>query len=49
MIIKTIVTDPIETNCYVVTCEDTKETVIIDPGLDNGAVVRHVKNVGGQV
>ena len=49
MLIKTILTDPIQTNCYVVMCEETKEIVVIDPGLDNGAVSRHIKSLGGHL
>lgn len=32
MIIKSLVVGPLEVGCYIVGCEKTKETVVIDPG-----------------
>ena len=32
MIIKTIVVGPLDVNCYIFGCEDTKVAAIIDPG-----------------
>lgn len=49
MIIKTFITGPIETNCYILMCEYTHETVIIDPGLDNGSIIRQITAMDGQV
>lgn len=34
MLIETFTVGMLSTNCYVASCHDTKETVIIDPGLD---------------
>ena len=34
MLIETFSVGMLSTNCYVASCHDTKETVIIDPGLD---------------
>ncbi len=34
MFIETIVVGPLQENCYVVACEETKEAVIIDPGAE---------------
>jgi hydroxyacylglutathione hydrolase len=34
MLIETFTIGMLSTNCYVVSCHDTKETIIIDPGLD---------------
>lgn len=34
MDIETFTVGMLSTNCYVVTCEETKEAIIIDPGLD---------------
>ena len=32
MKIKTLIVGPIETNCYIAYCPETKEGVVIDPG-----------------
>jgi hydroxyacylglutathione hydrolase len=32
----------LSTNCYVVSCEETKETAVIDPGLENDAEVKQI-------
>ena len=34
MLIETFTVCMLSTNCYVASCHDTKETIIIDPGLD---------------
>jgi len=34
VLIETFTVGMLSTNCYVATCHDTKETIIIDPGLD---------------
>jgi glyoxylase-like metal-dependent hydrolase (beta-lactamase superfamily II) len=34
MLIETFTVGMLSTNCYVVSDHDTKETIIIDPGLD---------------
>jgi hydroxyacylglutathione hydrolase len=34
MLIETFTVGMLSTNCYVVNCQDTKEAIIIDPGLD---------------
>ncbi len=38
IIIKRIVVGPLETNCYLVADEETKETAIIDPGDEAGKI-----------
>jgi hydroxyacylglutathione hydrolase len=35
MIVKRFIVGWLSTNCYVVGCEETKEAVVIDPGLEN--------------
>jgi len=35
VITKTFTVGTLSTNCYVTSCEETQETVIIDPGFDN--------------
>jgi hydroxyacylglutathione hydrolase len=34
MLIETFTVGMLSTNCYVVSCEETKEAIIVDPGLD---------------
>jgi hydroxyacylglutathione hydrolase len=43
MIIKDIVVGPLEVNCYILGCEDTREAVIIDPGGDADKVIKVVE------
>ena len=46
MIIERLTVGPIECNCYVVGCSDTKEGVIIDPGGDAADIAATVKKHG---
>jgi hydroxyacylglutathione hydrolase len=34
MMIETFIVGMLSTNCYVVNCQETQETIVIDPGLD---------------
>ena len=34
MLVETFTVGMLSTNCYVVSCEETKEAIIVDPGLD---------------
>lgn len=43
MIIKRIVVGPLETNCYLVADEKTKEAVIIDPGAESEKIFNAIK------
>ena len=36
MIVRRFIVGPLETNCYLVVCEDSKESMIIDPGTYGG-------------
>ncbi len=38
MIVDTITMGPVRTNCYLVTCEDTGEALLIDPGDNDPAI-----------
>jgi glyoxylase-like metal-dependent hydrolase (beta-lactamase superfamily II) len=37
---------PIQTNCYIAGCEETKEGVVIDPGEEAGRILAEVKALG---
>jgi hydroxyacylglutathione hydrolase len=43
MILKTLVVGPLETDCYIIGDEATREGMIIDPGDDAGEILREVK------
>jgi len=43
MLIKTIPVGMLETNCYVVTDEDSKKCAIIDPGADSNTILDYVE------
>jgi len=44
MLIKTLPVGMLETNCYIVTDEDTKKCVIIDPGADSASILDYVES-----
>ncbi|MDR1329712.1 MAG: MBL fold metallo-hydrolase [Oscillospiraceae bacterium] len=44
MLIKTLVVGQIETNCYVITDEATRECAIIDPGADSNAILNYIED-----
>ncbi|MDH5450927.1 MAG: MBL fold metallo-hydrolase [Candidatus Bathyarchaeota archaeon] len=50
MIVKMLTLGPLYTNCYIVTCSETKEALIIDPGFeekkDAEKVLKEVKQQG---
>ncbi|GAX60745.1 Zn-dependent hydrolase, including glyoxylase [Candidatus Scalindua japonica] len=46
MINKNIVVGPLEVNCYIIGCEDTKEAAIIDPGDNADAIIRTIEAEG---
>lgn len=46
MIIKSIVVGPLEVNCYILGCDDTKEAAIIDPGDDADEIIKTVEKEG---
>ncbi|MCD5390691.1 MBL fold metallo-hydrolase [candidate division NPL-UPA2 bacterium] len=48
MFIKSMVVGPLEANCYLVTDEETKEAIIIDPGAE-GEKIRRLIEKGGLV
>lgn len=46
MIIKQLPVGPIQANCYIVGCEETKEGVIIDPGDEADRILAEVESEG---
>ncbi len=46
MIVKTLLVGPIQTNCYVVGCEKTKEGMVIDPGGSEEVILREIEQLG---
>jgi len=44
LIIKRFMVGPIETNCYVVTCPETRETVVIDPGGYDAPLAEYIED-----
>lgn len=46
MHIKTLTVGPIETNCYVVSDEETKECAVIDPGDESGTIMDYIETEG---
>ena len=44
MLIKTIPVGQLETNCYVVTNEDTLESVVIDPGDEANTILDYLES-----
>ncbi len=43
MIIKNVVVGPLEVNCFILVCEDTKEAAIVDPGGDEDEIIKAVE------
>ncbi len=37
---------PMQTNCYILVCEDTKQTAVIDPSWDGNAIANFLKEEG---
>ena len=46
MIIKNVVVGPLEVNCYIIGCEDTKEAAIIDPGDNADEIIGIIEKEG---
>jgi len=45
MILKKLAVGPLDTNCYIVGSESSKEGMIIDPGDEAGVILRNVKDL----
>ena len=46
MLVKTLSVGPLQTNCYIVGCEKTKQAAIIDPGDEAGRILDAVREAG---
>ena len=46
MIVRMLHVGPLQTNCYIVGCKDTKEGAIIDPGGDAKRILAEVERLG---
>ena len=46
MIIKNVVVGPLDVNCYILGCEDTKEAAIIDPGDNADEIIKSIDKEG---
>ncbi|MGI6329936.1 MAG: MBL fold metallo-hydrolase [Bacilli bacterium] len=45
MLIKRIVVGALETNCYLLSCKQSQETVIIDPGAESKRIVKEITDL----
>lgn len=43
LIIKKIVVGPLDTNCYIISCEYTGHTFVIDPGDNPKAIINYIR------
>jgi len=46
VIIELLVVGPLQTNCYIVADENTKEGIVIDPGGDGDHILRTIQRMG---
>ncbi|HIC90117.1 MAG TPA: MBL fold metallo-hydrolase [Anaerolineae bacterium] len=46
MVVKTLVVGPLQTNCYVLGCERTKQGIVIDPGDDASKILEALEQHG---
>jgi glyoxylase-like metal-dependent hydrolase (beta-lactamase superfamily II) len=46
LIIKQLPVGPIQANCYIVGCEETKEAVVIDPGDEEERILAEIEDEG---
>lgn len=44
--IETVVVGPLEVNCYLVGCMETRQAAVIDPGADGGRIVDRLRALG---
>ena len=46
MIVLTLPLGPVQTNCYVVGCEQTRQAVVIDPGAEADVILHKARSAG---
>ena len=49
MIVQTLTVGPIQTNCYIVVCEDTRRAAVIDPGWSAPTILAAVESLNTKV
>jgi len=49
MIVQTLTVGPIQTNCYIVVCEDTRRAAVIDPGWSAPTILAAVESLNAKV
>jgi len=49
MIVQTLTVGPIQTNCYIVVCEDTRQAAVIDPGWSAPTILAAVESLNAKV
>jgi len=49
MLVKTLVLGPLQTNCYLLVCEETAHAAVIDPGAEGKKILEAVNKEGWQV
>lgn len=47
--IRCLVVGPFQANCYLVTCPETRETVVVDPGAEAGKIQSSIESEGLKV
>lgn len=46
MLLEAMVVGPLQVNCYIVGCEETREALVIDPGDDGEQILQHIAQAG---
>lgn len=46
MLIKSFTLGHVQTNCYIVTDEETLECAVIDPGAESNTILRYLRAIG---
>jgi len=49
VILKTLIVGPLDVNCYVLGCEDTKKSAVIDPGGNANVILQEIDRLGVDV
>ena len=49
MILAGLSVGPIDSNCFIIGCDETKEAVVIDPGAEGDRILRKVDSLGVKV